>query len=323
MAAIHGLDRGPDFLTPLLCNKANLVFVSRDSRSLIDLRALFCGKYTVFAATSGPQALEIVRNENIHVIAAEQSLAKMSGHELLRDVRKLSPHTSRLLFATGAEAQALGPIVREDEIFRVITKPWRPGELSDVIDNAVRIAQLSSDDASALSAQERPFGIVVLDDGGHTFRRVRGLCENKYSVLRARGFEQALNRLANDDVALLITDITLFGADTNAFFIRLNQQYPQLMTLAIAPAEDSETAMELVNQGYIYRYLRRPVNDSLLGRGIRHGIRFYAMNKIEPASTPSDNTAGGGNNADTGASPLNRLLVWFGLRRSQVRLSTS
>ena len=72
-------------------DKANILFVDDEKQILIALRALFRFEYNVFIANSGKEALQIMQQEQIHVIVSDQRMPNMLGHELLQQVKNYTP----------------------------------------------------------------------------------------------------------------------------------------------------------------------------------------------------------------------------------------
>ena len=54
------------------------------------------------------------------------------------------------------------------------------------------------------------------------------------------------------------------------------------MTIVLTDSIDADMAVELINQGQIFRYLRKPVDDSVLQRSVTQAFQFYQVNKKKP-----------------------------------------
>ena len=149
---------------------------------------------------------------------------------------------------------------------------------------ALRPAQATKPTPSAPEKPPEPTGpaILVLDDKLDTFTRLRDIYQYKHPVRLAHTVEKAVEVLDKIEVGLLVTDVYLNGEDTTDFIKVLKQQYPMILTLVLTEVVDSELAIELINQGRIYRYLRKPAGDSTLKLSINQGLRFYQANKQRP-----------------------------------------
>ncbi|MCB1804093.1 MAG: response regulator, partial [Candidatus Competibacteraceae bacterium] len=96
--------------------KIKVLFVDDERHILTALRALFRSQYEVYTATSGSEALDIIRREHIHIIVSDQRMPKMLGSQLLAQVKTLSPHTMRLLLTGYSDMDAIMKSINEGEV---------------------------------------------------------------------------------------------------------------------------------------------------------------------------------------------------------------
>ena len=100
------------------------------------LRHLFHRSYRVLTASSGDQALELLKKNDVHLILSDQRMPGMSGDVFLSQARRLQPDAIRMLFTGYADIQAVINAVNEGQIFRYILKPWDSAELELIIRQA-------------------------------------------------------------------------------------------------------------------------------------------------------------------------------------------
>src|SRR3954452_13791234 len=113
-----------------------LLVVDDEVDVLESLRHLFHRTYRVLTASSGDQALEQLRKNDVHLILSDQRMPGMSGDVFLSQARRLQPDAIRMLFTGYADIQAVINAVNEGQIFRYILKPWDAAELEGVIRQA-------------------------------------------------------------------------------------------------------------------------------------------------------------------------------------------
>jgi signal transduction histidine kinase len=114
-----------------------LLIVDDEADVLDSLRHQFHRAYRVLSSTSGAEALELLADNEVHVILTDQRMPGMPGDVLLRRAWQLKPDTIRMLFTGYADIQAVIAAVNEGRIFRYILKPWDSGELESIIRQAV------------------------------------------------------------------------------------------------------------------------------------------------------------------------------------------
>lgn len=296
-----------------MTDKGNVLFVDDEKHILLALRALFRQQYHVFIAQSGDDALDIVRREHIHAIISDQRMPQMQGHELLAQVKQISPSTMRLLLTGYSDMAAIVNSINDGEIFRFIHKPWDNTEIRTIVDNAVQIAidtgdtVPSQDDSSARDATDPApqhaqtdetaailpsgAGILILDDNQDIIKQVKALYQDPQPIMTARSIEDAVQSLEAEDIAVIITDLQVQGEDTTDFIKLLKAQYPLIMTIVLTEAFDSDTAVSLINHARIFRFLRKPIGSGLLRISIDNGLRFYHTNKANPTLLQRQQTA--------------------------------
>lgn len=101
-------------------------------------RMLRIKNYEVFTALGGTKGLEILENERMDVVIADQRMPEMNGSEFLRIVREKYPNTVRIMLSGYSDFESLTKAINEGEIFRFISKPWDMEELFEIIDLALQ-----------------------------------------------------------------------------------------------------------------------------------------------------------------------------------------
>ncbi|HEY2586343.1 MAG TPA: hybrid sensor histidine kinase/response regulator [Tepidisphaeraceae bacterium] len=92
--------------------------------------------YRVLGTSNAPEALDILRREEVHLIMTDQRMPGMTGVEFLSRVRGEYPEAVRLLFTGYADIHAVIDAINQGNVYRYITKPWDPDELQTVIREA-------------------------------------------------------------------------------------------------------------------------------------------------------------------------------------------
>jgi signal transduction histidine kinase len=103
------------------------------------LERLFRKRFTVLKATSGKQALDILdkHREPIALIITDQRMPEMTGVEFLEKTLSSHPETVRILLTGYTDLESVISAVNKGQIFRYITKPWDPTDLTNTVEHAV------------------------------------------------------------------------------------------------------------------------------------------------------------------------------------------
>ena len=114
-------------------NKHSILLVDDEPEMLYSLQGLLRREFQLFTAESGPAALEVLRQQAIHVLLTDQRMPGMTGIQLLRRVKDEYPATIRVVFTGYADIKAVVDGVNHVGLYRYLTKPWDPDELVEVL----------------------------------------------------------------------------------------------------------------------------------------------------------------------------------------------
>ena len=270
-----------------MAEKLNLLFVDDEKQILIPLKAMFKKRYGVFTAVSGPSALEIIRDNSIQIIVSDQRMPEMTGIELLKRVKRISPHTVRILLTGYADINAVIDSVNTGEIFRFIEKPWNNERLKQTIDTAAKISLtqtekiLNQDKNSQTSLPQ--LNILVVDDILDIYTKIHHLFGHLHNIFYANNMGEALNILENQEISVLVTDTLVQGEDMSILIHVLKETHPLTVVVVLTTQADAHLVVRLINEGQIFRYLPKPLDNNVLGFGINAALKRYTQFKQEPA----------------------------------------
>lgn len=119
--------------------KHTILCVDDEIDNVDALERLFRRKYSVLKATSGKEALEILDQNPgpLALIITDQRMPEMTGVEFLEKTLVSHPETVRILLTGYTDLESVIMAVNKGQIFRYLTKPWDPVDLSNTVDHAV------------------------------------------------------------------------------------------------------------------------------------------------------------------------------------------
>jgi response regulator RpfG family c-di-GMP phosphodiesterase len=117
-------------LPTTLNDKPKVLLVDDEESILNSLRRLLRGQpYEVLLATSGAQALEIMRQQSIDLVMSDARMPNMDGATLLAHIQQRYPDTIRIMLTGYADPSAIIKAINEGQIHRYISKPWHDEEM--------------------------------------------------------------------------------------------------------------------------------------------------------------------------------------------------
>ena len=103
-----------------------VLFVDDEDKVLASVeRALHDEPYNTLFAQSANEALEILQQQEVHVIVTDMRMPEMNGLELLQVIKKDYPHIIRMVLSGFTDNETLLGAINQGEIYKYITKPWK------------------------------------------------------------------------------------------------------------------------------------------------------------------------------------------------------
>jgi DNA-binding response OmpR family regulator len=129
-----------------------LMLVDDEERYLVTTRKLLTRKgYDVVTASSGREALEKLREQEVHVVILDVKMPGMDGNEVLRNIRSLFPlvevimltgHATLDSAVEGLKAGARDYLMKPAEIDEIIAKAQEAFESRKQVESRIRNARI-------------------------------------------------------------------------------------------------------------------------------------------------------------------------------------
>src|SRR6185295_6222514 len=114
-----------------------ILAVDDEPANLRMLERLLRRDYRVLTATSGEEALAMLKGETVDLIITDQRMPGMSGTDLLRESLRTNPDATRIILTGFTDVEALIDAINTSRIYKFVSKPWDPIQLRAVIDGAL------------------------------------------------------------------------------------------------------------------------------------------------------------------------------------------
>jgi CheY-like chemotaxis protein len=100
---------------------------------------------TVVLASSGLEALEIIKSRPVDLLITDQRMPEMTGIELVRAARREGSGVTTILLTAYTNPADLIAAINDGQVFRYVSKPWNIQDLMMTVRNALSVAQLRRD----------------------------------------------------------------------------------------------------------------------------------------------------------------------------------
>lgn len=271
--------------------KPTLLLVDDEARITRSLKMLFRNEFNVLMTDNGHKAIEIARTQPVSVVISDQRMPIMSGVEVLRGIREVSPNTMRLLLTGYADLAAVIGSVNEGEVFRFLQKPWDVDQIRADVRAAAQVAELGF--AAVARRKEEPSvdevaesvscpGILLLDQDQAAYELVKRATPQSNPLYWARHLDEAMELLSTRNIGVLVADV-LDGQASHVGAIKaLKQSHPQLVTIVLTQLRDYELLVELINQGQVFRFHPKPGHVGMFVKNMQSALEYHRVLQTQP-----------------------------------------
>jgi signal transduction histidine kinase len=112
-----------------------ILYVDDEHANRVVFQATFGKKFKIKVVSSAEEALAFLAttHEPVAVIVSDQRMTGMSGDELLRRVKEVSPDTVRMILTAYSDLEPILGAVNEGLVARYVIKPWDRTELEETL----------------------------------------------------------------------------------------------------------------------------------------------------------------------------------------------
>ena len=134
--------------------KGKILYVDDSDMNLTLFQASFEKDFEILLAESGPEGLEIMRNNEIAVIISDQRMPGMSGTELLEIVAKEFPDTVRFILTAFTDYDTVVESVNRGQIYGFFNKPFDADNVRQSVRKALELYELRSEKSNFIKQLE-------------------------------------------------------------------------------------------------------------------------------------------------------------------------
>ncbi len=129
-----------------------ILVVDDEQDNLDAFRFNFRKTFDILTAGGGAEALQILEEREVAVVVTDQRMPKMTGVELLREVKQRQPEAVGIILTAFTDVDVLIEAINLGQVYRYITKPWDAKEVRGVLQYAIERYDLTREN-KRLAAQ--------------------------------------------------------------------------------------------------------------------------------------------------------------------------
>lgn len=116
--------------------QATCLYVDDDPTQLSLMAKSLCHEFRVLTASSPSRALEVLQEEDVHLVMVDYMMPEMTGIELIEQARHLKPEAIFLMVSAYSDREYILDAIKRGHVFDYIIKPWRRSELVGIVSSA-------------------------------------------------------------------------------------------------------------------------------------------------------------------------------------------
>ena len=122
----------------MIKNTRRKILIVDDEPSVLNsLKRTLRKEHDVILSQDGFSAIQVLNEQEIAVIIADQRMPKMNGVTLLEKAMEIQPDTARILVTGYSDIQAVIDAINEGNVYYYIHKPWEPEDVRLIIRQAI------------------------------------------------------------------------------------------------------------------------------------------------------------------------------------------
>ena len=120
----------------------SILYIDESDQNLNRFNSAFNKDYRILTANSGRAGLEIMDQQTVQLVIADQGMPDMSGIEFMEKMLVEYPDCMRMIMTEVSDKESFMEAINMGNIFRYVAKPWDKEDLKQSIDSAMEVYNL-------------------------------------------------------------------------------------------------------------------------------------------------------------------------------------
>jgi response regulator RpfG family c-di-GMP phosphodiesterase len=175
--------------------------------------------YRFLTATSGEEALKILKENDVHLLISDHRMPKMSGTEFLATVKEGYPDVLRVILTGYTEVDTMTESINKGHIYKFFLKPWNDQNLKLEIKQALEQYDLIQ--------ANRALNEKIVEQN----EELKRINENLESLVQERTEDLEIQNQALELSHAILEDMPLpiIGVSTEQMIVLINQEVHSLL----------------------------------------------------------------------------------------------
>ena len=217
----------------------------------------------------------------------------MLGHELLRQVKEISPNSVRMLLTGYSDLDAIIGSVNAGEVFRFINKPWQGEFMLYVVKLGVeiydKVSKLQEEEMQKVEdevTEEHPASghrvhieveeasptVLFVDYSEEETGKLVDKYGSSFNAVAVNSIDAAFQEMAKKPVSVIVSNINFGDVDGVSFLDTVRREYPNTVSVILTEVKDAQLAIRSINELNVFRYLVKPMPEDQISHTLEKAI---------------------------------------------------
>jgi response regulator RpfG family c-di-GMP phosphodiesterase len=120
--------------------------------------------------------------------------------------------------------------------------------------------------------------ILCVDDEPWVLQGYQRALHKQFNIDIATDGEEALRTIVQDSqYAVIVADMRMPGMNGIQLLVKAREVAPDMVRMMLTGNSDQQTALDAVNEGYIFRFLTKPCQTDIFAKALKSGIEQYRL----------------------------------------------
>lgn len=125
--------------------------------------------------------------------------------------------------------------------------------------------------------EEKDHNLLIIDDEVDITKALVRQFRRKYNVFASTDATDALKIMESKKIQVVLSDQRMPGMTGVDFFTQIKDKYPDALKLILTGYSDIEAVIGAINEGQVFRYVKKPWNPDELETIIREAFEKYEL----------------------------------------------
>lgn len=138
-----------------------VLYVDDVETNLMLFKASFEREYSILLAESGSRALEILKEQDVNVLVADQKMPGITGNELLAIVAEKYPDIMRFMITAYTDYETVVDAINKGQLYGFFNKPYKIEDVRQAINRSLEVQDLKFRNRQMLSELEKANEVML------------------------------------------------------------------------------------------------------------------------------------------------------------------